>query len=770
MSSVAAATWAVFCLEWCAFLADGVQTEDYGKMAEKRQRRFEAMKRWRMHLFIAAIPFSLHLSLFLFLGGLWLRLRDINEHLGLIVGVPSLIIAFNYVVVTLLPLFTDAPIPTSSTSELIRSFVNGIKGLPLIPTFRLDRNPLTNLNKLQTGRPDGGGGVRLPVLGGLRHTPLSKDEVKEALEVFTNRSTARGPLDSATIRTLVSWLTPVLENSDISEDDQPIFDHCTTVLADEMDRAFGKGEHNQGILFRNTTIFEKLSPHFRFTPLRPTISREDYWSRAIPALWLCPSREAIRGVVSQLDSNIQSMEAPHLQRIVRGLHAATLACSDPDQSTLDLIPDFSVWSWDSSSSDRGLDKALSSFLQGLFAAFFNTLSRSAQPITTPSLVVDCLNVFDDRPERYTLKLHSALCFFVAVMWRSDPGVFEDGPSVTGALLASTESYREYSGWDESVSVNLLATRLRAIAYGPKFLITSQIRSLMRLGDLYTRLPDSIKTDPRCLGGFLDAYAATLEATLAVDGRLTTFAWLHSPDCGAARNICTNPLFTHDVSFDFVRQNPNYRLPYLYSLAIALAYTIEGRNRRLWKVADLFVTRDEQAGMTIDRALDTNNLVTTILRFALCNPFETLEQEQKEKALESMRNIVMDGSDWRTRWKAIYLITDLVFLLSQMDIRYEGDGQMELLIGAAGEIFERVKFERVPSDWKRKRIELSLCGLETKVRHRARPGVRRGMGEGVYDWSGQGNVPYLSLYNPQRTPSGAFSHAASWITTGFQQPE
>jgi len=161
------------------------------------------------------------------------------------------------------------------------------------------------------------------------------------------------------------------------------------------------------------------------------------------------------------------MKAPHLQRIVRGLHAATLAFFNLDQSILDVIPDFSVWSWDLSSSDQGLDRALSSFLQGLFVEFFNTLPRSDQPVTIPSLVVDCLKVLDDQPDRYTLKLHNALCFFVAVIWRSEPKVFEDGTSVADALLASAESHRECGGEYDSKRANLLATRLRAIAHGPK---------------------------------------------------------------------------------------------------------------------------------------------------------------------------------------------------------------------------------------------------------------------------------------------------------------
>jgi len=115
MSSLAATTWAMLCLEWCAFLTEGIQAEDYEGMAEKRQRRFEAVKRWRMHLVVASIPFFLHISLFLFLAGLWSRLWDVNRQLGLIVGIPTLIIASSYLIATLLPMFTEAPFFTSVT-------------------------------------------------------------------------------------------------------------------------------------------------------------------------------------------------------------------------------------------------------------------------------------------------------------------------------------------------------------------------------------------------------------------------------------------------------------------------------------------------------------------------------------------------------------------------------------------------------------------------------------------------------------------------------
>ena len=126
--SLAATTWAVLSLEWCVFLTADVRSEDYEETAEKKQRNFEAIKRWKMHLIVAFIPFVLHISIFLFLAGLWLRLRDLSRQLELIVGISSFGIGLSYVIVTLLPTFTDAPFHTS-VSGVINVLINEIKYL-----------------------------------------------------------------------------------------------------------------------------------------------------------------------------------------------------------------------------------------------------------------------------------------------------------------------------------------------------------------------------------------------------------------------------------------------------------------------------------------------------------------------------------------------------------------------------------------------------------------------------------------------------------------
>ena len=129
MCSLAATTWAVLSLEWCAFLtADGVRSEDYEETAEKKQRNFDAVNRWKMRIIFASIPLVLHISIFLFLAGLWLRLREVNRQLKLIVGISSLVIALSYVMVTLLPVFTEAPFSTS-VSEVINALVDEIRHL-----------------------------------------------------------------------------------------------------------------------------------------------------------------------------------------------------------------------------------------------------------------------------------------------------------------------------------------------------------------------------------------------------------------------------------------------------------------------------------------------------------------------------------------------------------------------------------------------------------------------------------------------------------------
>jgi hypothetical protein len=852
MSSLAATTWAIVCLEWCAFLTNVTKAEDHEEMAEKRQCKLEAIKRWKMGLIVAAIPLLLHCSFFLFLAGLWLRLRDINKEVAFVVGVPSLVMVSTYVAVAFLPFLTNAPYFTSA-SELIELVIHGIKyivehcrfirpprlftwalrcvstlvsnlfrALPrlvhwlniphlwtttltparstqrelmpyfhsawqtfiwflpfIFPTYVPDPYPFNELNKLKFGRPDSNQQIRLRALFWLMNTPLSREEVKNILKEFRGRYdvTDRKPLDRSILKLLVSSISSLLENNDISHDEEPIFHHCTAILAEEIEKVSRNGGDLRGIYFwKSTPVLRKLLPHFRLnepSEVPPTPSGEDvthaylttidesYWLRkAVPALLFCPLPETVKIVADQLDSN-ECLTKETLLRIVRGLHVATLACTDSNQSIVGKIPDLGIWSWDSSSLDRNLDRALLQFLQNLFAS----LPRNHYPITTPtphsttipSLVVSCLNVLDEQTDRYPPKVHSALCLLVAAACRSDPLVFEGEPSFTDDLLASVEFYKECGGEGGLNHAKRLVARLRAIACGPKPIFCEEPHPLTRLGDIFSGLHESVKADKHCLKGFLDAYTATLEAVLSTDGPPATLpSQLNANRRVAGENALTNPFFTHHLPLEFLHVDPSCRLLYLYSLAIALTCAVEGWNEGLFRVTDLLVNRDENR-VTLDRALDTNILVVAILVFAASSQPEPTKNRLEGIFIERLMGTIRNGTDWRTRWKSIYFIADLSSLLSQLGMLGEVEGRF--LTEAASEALKQVKSEHVPSDWGRKKKGLRCCGLwnEVGLLVRSRGEARLG----VYDWIGRHNVPYLSLYHPPPSMPQPILYAKRW---------
>ena len=344
MSSPAAITWAVLSLEWCAFLTEGVQEEDY-KTAEKRQRKSEAMRCWKVYLVVASVPFFLHVSLFLFLTGLWLRLRDMNRQLGLTVGILGLIIALSYAIVILLPILAEAPFFTS-VSEMVYPLVNEIRYFlrlrnffhappiftwisrtlastssrfflrlapvyhrcphsslrvaatlwihslqyiykiasslayatwtvatsishAIFPGFRPSRDPFKELSRLQIGSSDRDKGVHQRALFWLMNSPPTQSEVEEVLKEFTDvrgLGNAEEPLDRGIVKLLVLSLSSVLENGRITEDEQPISDHCTRFLAEEMDLTFREAKCDPRILVRNAAISNGLRGISNLTP------------------------------------------------------------------------------------------------------------------------------------------------------------------------------------------------------------------------------------------------------------------------------------------------------------------------------------------------------------------------------------------------------------------------------------------------------------------------------------------------------------------------
>ena len=859
ISSLAATTWAMLSLEWCAILTEDTKAEDYEEMAEKRQRKFEAIRRWKMHIVVASIPFFLHLSLFLFLAGLWLRLRDVNRQLGFVVGIPSLIIASSYVIVTLLPMFTEAPFFTS-VSEMVNPLVNELRYLlrlrhfvhappiftwisrslasgfhkslsylvlpynrllllplravithlisslkyihrftgpvayamwrivkrilrEIFPTFQPGGDPFKELNKLRIGSSDRNEGVHQRALFWLMNTPLNQSEVKEVLKEFSNHHNLENdeePLDRSILKLLILSLSSVLENGRITEDERPIFDHCTKLLTEEMSRTFRAAEYNPRILVRNTVISNGLKKYVDLKPSDPpppTPGDYDYWNKVVRLLWLSPSKEQIQNVIEKLKSSIQSMGPSLLPHVVHGLHAATLTSleASKQQTLLDFpLLDFNKWPlWDDGSTSDGeraindrladddrpkkkrldLNKELLAFLQNLFTKFHEAAQPPGQkrqsPTTLPSLIVACIKLLDEHPQgNVPLRFHNALCFFVTMMWRNDPSVFDPDPSVAQALIASVKDFVARPTPDTSDHSKKIAIRLHTIANGPKHITSWPYTPSETVASLYD---DHVKNDPECLSGFIHATAAVLETVLAWETRPGVLDWRYHTSRKVVQSIVAPSYFTDQQAFDL----SNDSLPYLYSLAIALSRGIERNGRDPLEV--LYFLRapgKPQTNTNIERTLDTGILVVNVLRRTLSRQLEPAELQTHldtiTQALQLLQRIIENRVvySWRTRWKAIYLLADLRNVLPRALSDFPG---LETLIKDTSNVVEayiskQLPDEPAPCDWKTKKDGLSLCGLEEAVKEFAR---RSEVSKEVYSWCEPGNIPYLSLY-PHRT--------------------
>ena len=896
MSSLAATTWAMLSLEWCAFLSGGVQAEDYEEMTEKMQRKFEAVKRWKMHLVVASIPFFLHVSIFLFLAGLWLRMRSVDRKLGFIVGVPSVVIAVSYVIVTLLPLFTEAPFFTS-VSEMANIFVHELKYLlrfrrfvhpppiltwisrfllsifskhcprpgpvyrkrlrsflrlaatilihtlkhiykvagppvyatwtvvagilqAILPIFRPGGDPFMELNRLFIGPSGRDRGVHQRALFWLMNTPLTQYQVVEVLKAFSNlrdqghveeplhRSRDRGkveePMERPLLKLLVLSLSSVLENGRITEDEQPVFDHCTRLLTEEMDRTFRDSKHDPMILVRDTTISKGLKEFvgIETSPISPQTSEgvySDYWNNVVRLLWLSPSERQIRVIIARLEMDMQSMEPLLFRRVICGLHAATLTSleANKNQSILRFpLPNFCKWTFPDDGPSGGrtvedgtggyylspderidLDEELLAFLRNLLTEFY----KDAQPVgekhkfptTTSSLIVSCTKLLDShRHGDVPLEFHNALCSFATITWRNNSVMFDSDPSAVQALIKSVKDLSADSGSNTPNRSEKIAIRLRTMTHGPKYTTSQQYTTLDTVASLYT---GPVKDDPVCLSEFIHLTAAALESVLAKENQSGTSDWLLFIS-RVVRNIVPHSFFADRLSFEYSTANPDHRLPYLYAHAIALSRGIGETVQNSLEVLDLLSGFDQQQGIAvIEKVLDANALAVIVLRYTLPRRPRRMVKEDLEtcldavvRALQPLQGVInrRDHDSWRTRWKAIYLLADIRNILPQALPDFK---DLEKLIDEASSavrtyIDERLQNEPAPKDWDMKKDGLSFCRLDEAVKGLA----KRDEGTaGVYSWREPGGIPYLSLY-PQRIRSGRAPQAARRLLERLQR--
>lgn len=838
--SLGASTWAMLCQEWCALHLQGRKPEDYTEMATKRQRSFQAIKKWRMEALVISIPFILHLSLFLFLAGLWLRLADKNRVLGLFVGVPASIIAATYVVFTLLPVFTDAPFYTSA-SELVelvlkhfrrppqlprilwppvftsltgalgsvlppkdqpnpdtavppdtppflrKEYRNAKRTLkrftyltisalkriykhsapPVLPLWRgilaflprfefAEDGPLEELNWLTIDPPEQNSEWRARALFWLLQMPLNQREVGEVLQELDNitRTGESHIIGRQFVGLLVLCLSSVLADGYISDEEKLVTIHCMRVLARALDHAFFVSASKELIILKNDAVSAALDPLFARQAPQSFEDQLD-WEDMVASLWFCPTRERIKMVVDRLDRGVHGIDKDLLMSTVHGLHAATLNWFRSQRSVVKIpIPD--ILAWDRTDTSKDLDGEILAYLHDLFGALCESFGSPKKTALRPALMIESLRLLDENEDLSTTLLN-ALCAFVIVGWRVNPGSLDTDPSIADAILRSVERHSRSTPITED-TLTRLADMLDAIAYGPGVRIGRDYLPLTKLESVFYRVTQgwggSTEGLTRFVKRFLDAYTSTMENMFSLDGYAWNVYWYSDTDVMSSMNV----LLDRNV-FILAQAIPKYRLPFLYSLTIALSYEKEARPivETVSRVGELFITTDGDNDH-IDRAMDTNFFAAAVLGQAMGH--KRLQDPGAEVLLDWLRRNLFPKAN-QIRWKGIYLLAELTNIID--DIRSRP------ACIAIKQSLERFRNDRkalgkpfADPDWDRKREELRKCGLEPVMK--SIPGSLL-LDRGVYDW--KDGIPLLFLY-PQYSSLDPEDQALYKFLTNLQR--
>ena len=831
--SLGASTWAMLCKEWCGFHLQGRQPKDYTEMATKRQRSLQAIEKWKMELLVMSIPFALHLALFLFFVGLWLRLTDKDPVLGFVVGIPALLIAATYVISTLLPVFTDAPFHTSASGLIkyvlkrprrprfprillppVLSFISVFsrgqpsqnldappsgsslsgkyrnvkrisrhltfltisalkrvykRSAPLIlpiwrgiltflPQFKFEEDgPLEELNWLTIVHPEQSLEWRAKALFWLLRMPLEPQDVRDLLQELNKIISDNGYApDPQSVESLVLCLSSVLSDGHISLDERPVTMHCLRVLAKALDRAFFVSKRREFIILKNDTVAGLLGELF-FDEAPSLLGDRRGWEDMIVSLWFCPTPGRIRMVVEALDSGADGIGEDLLMQAVHGLHAAMLNWLKSGSSITELpIPDFSRW-LDRKAQRNSLDDEILAYLHDLFGALCQPSGPSKTTAPLPNLMIESLRLLDGSKNTSSTLLN-ALCTFIIVGWKVSPGSLDTSPSVADAILASIEAElpptpiiegtpEQPTPITEDTLVRLVI-KLDAIAYGPALTIRKDRLPLTALGAVFDRVTSKCGGDAKGLTDFvrrfLDAHTSTMENTSPMFTPMIenmfsmyTHAWnvlrYWNKDVESSIKVLSDPNI-----FKVAQENPEYRLPFLYSLTIAFSYARGARPivQTISRVGELFITTDGDDDH-VDRAMDTNFFAAAVLRQVMGH--RPLTDSEAEAVLSWLKRKLFVGASRNIRWKGIFLLAELANIVDNIQSKttyVDIKQSMEQFITdrmTTGEPF-------ADPDWGQRKRELGLCGLKQAMKSIPSSLL---LDRGVYDW--KDGIPLLSLY-------------------------
>ena len=462
-------------------------------------------------------------------------------------------------------------------------------------------------------------------------------------------------------------------------------------------------------------------------------------------------------VVEALDSGADGIGEDLLMQAVHGLHAAMLNWLKSGSSITELpIPDISRW-LDRKAQRNSLDDEILAYLHDLFGALCQPSGPSKTTAPLPNLMIESLRLLDGNKNTSSTLLN-ALCAFIIVGWKVSPGSLDTSPSVADAILASIEAELPPTPIIEGTpeqptpitedTLVRLTTKLDAIAYGPALTISKEHLPLTALGVVFDRVTSEWGEDTEgstdFVRRFLDAYTSTMENTSPMFTPMIenmfsmyTHAWnvvrYWNKDAGSSMKVLSDPNI-----FKVAQDNPEYRLPFLYSLTIAFYHTRETPPlaQTLPRVGELFITTDGDDNH-VRRAMDTNFFAAAVL--GKVTDHQRLDDLEVEAVLSWLeRNLSVPGTN-RIRWKGIYLLAELANIVEGI--------QSIPVCDTIKQFMERFITDRKTAgepfadpDWGQKKRGLRLCGLKQAMKSIPSSLL---LDRGVYDW--KDGIPLLSLY-------------------------
>ena len=494
------------------------------------------------------------------------------------------------------------------------------------------------------------------------------------------------------------------------------------VLARALDHAFFVSESKELIILKNKTVSAILDPLFAYQAPSSVRDRPE-WEDMVTSLWFCPTKGRVEMVVERLDRGVYGIDEDLLMSTVYGLHAAMLNWFRSQEPSVTLpIPD--LLSWDRTTISKDLDGEILAYLRDLFGALCESFGSPKKTAPLPAPMIESLRLLDEN-EDLPPTLLNAFCSFVIVGWRVSPGSLDADPSIADALPESVEMESR----SVFVAEGRLAGKLDAIAYGRAVMVGRGYLPLTKLESAFYRVT-------RQWGGgsdglthfvqrFLDAYTSTMDNIFSLDGCTWNVFWYSDMDVASSMNVLLDPNISQ-----LARANAKYRLPLLYSLAIAFTYAKETRPivKTLSRVGKLFITTPGDKDH-VDRAMDTNFFAAAVLGQVMGH--QRLNDLEAETVLDWLQRNLFVRAD-QIRWKGIYLLEELTKIID--------DIQSRPACVAVKQSLESYKDERKAAgkafadpDWNQKREGLRLCGLEPVMLD----------GGGGYDW--KDGIPLLLLY-------------------------